>query len=113
MGGIGKTQIALEYAYRHGTFYRSVFWLDAKDMTALESSGRIILEKIVLQRIKKCPSHPDFTKLSSELGMPGCLDSKGNISYETLKSSWNVGKRWLAGAGNEQWLLLIDNNDGK
>ncbi|KAF8242244.1 TPR-like protein [Wilcoxina mikolae CBS 423.85] len=111
MGGIGKTQIALKYAYRHGTSYQYVFWLDAKDMTALETSGRIIVEKLVLQRIKKCPSAPDFIKISSELGMPGCLDSSGNINYDALKSPWNVAKRWLAEVGNEQWLLLIDNND--
>ncbi|KAF8545135.1 hypothetical protein BDD12DRAFT_786467 [Trichophaea hybrida] len=111
MGGIGKTQIALEYAYRHGTSYHYVFWLDAKDMTALGTSGRIIVEKLMHQRIKKCPSAPDFTKISSELGMPGCLDSLGNINYDELKSPWNVAKRWFAEVGNEQWLLLIDNND--
>ena len=34
-GGIGKTQIAIEYTYRYLTFYENVFWINAKDQAAL------------------------------------------------------------------------------
>ena len=34
-GGIGKTQIAIEYTYRYATFYKHVFWISAKDQSAL------------------------------------------------------------------------------
>src|SRR5262249_30271094 len=30
LGGIGKTQIALEYAYRHALEYSAVFWIGAE-----------------------------------------------------------------------------------
>ena len=34
-GGIGKTQIAIEYTYRYAHFYENVFWISAKDQSAL------------------------------------------------------------------------------
>src|SRR5216684_8971207 len=30
LGGIGKTQIALEYAYRHALEYSAIFWIEAE-----------------------------------------------------------------------------------
>jgi tetratricopeptide (TPR) repeat protein/transcriptional regulator with XRE-family HTH domain len=38
LGGIGKTQIALEYAYRHALSYRAVFWIEAETEETVISS---------------------------------------------------------------------------
>src|SRR5260221_14206255 len=38
LGGIGKTQTALEYAYRYGANYDAVFWVQADSPPALASS---------------------------------------------------------------------------
>src|SRR6266550_8605544 len=35
LGGIGKTQIALEYAYRYGQEYQAVLWVQADSREAL------------------------------------------------------------------------------
>ena len=42
LGGIGKTQLAVEYAYRYGLSYAAVFWIGAENLeTILNSFGSI------------------------------------------------------------------------
>jgi tetratricopeptide (TPR) repeat protein len=38
LGGVGKTQIALEYAYRHALDYSAVFWIGADTVESIISS---------------------------------------------------------------------------
>ncbi len=38
LGGIGKTQLAIEYAYRHHAAYQYVLWARAESVEALNSS---------------------------------------------------------------------------
>lgn len=38
LGGIGKTQLALEYAYRHAQDYRAIFWVHAESLEQILSS---------------------------------------------------------------------------
>jgi hypothetical protein len=35
MGGVGKTQVALEYTYRYRSKYQCIFWLPAEDSSTL------------------------------------------------------------------------------
>ena len=37
MGGLGKTQLAVEFAYRYGSQFRGVHWLNLADPTTLDS----------------------------------------------------------------------------
>src|ERR1700732_5121704 len=37
LGGVGKTQVALEYVYRHKSEYQYVFWISAVDRAQLLS----------------------------------------------------------------------------
>lgn len=38
LGGIGKTQIAIEYAYRYSQEYQIVLWAQAESVESLNSS---------------------------------------------------------------------------
>jgi tetratricopeptide (TPR) repeat protein len=48
LGGIGKTQIALEYAYRHALEYSAIFWIDAETIEHVMSSLLRIAELLQL-----------------------------------------------------------------
>lgn len=48
LGGIGKTQLALEYAYRYALEYRAVFWLNTETLEQLHASLLRIAERLEL-----------------------------------------------------------------
>jgi tetratricopeptide (TPR) repeat protein len=81
LGGMGKTQIALEYAYRYQNRYQAVIWINAATHTTLVT---------------------DCVSLASSLKL-----SIGNMLDQSLLI--NGVKRWLA--EHDQWLLILDNVD--
>ncbi|KAI0380584.1 TPR-like protein [Hypomontagnella monticulosa] len=84
IGGIGKTQIALEAAYRVHDMHPdcSVFWVSAVDSTTFESAVR---------------------EIGHQLGIKGINDD--NVVVKTL------AKSALRDEGSNCWLLIIDNAD--
>ncbi len=48
MGGIGKTQLAVEFAYEYGHRFKGVHWLDLRDPQALDSQIALCGEKMGL-----------------------------------------------------------------
>lgn len=81
LGGIGKTQTALEYAYRSRDTYDAVFWVRA--------AGR---ETLIA----------DFVALAHLLDLPGRVASDQMLVVAAVK-------RWLE--QHEGWLLILDNAD--
>ncbi len=81
LGGIGKTQIALEYAYRHEHAYRAILWVQADTRDALISG---------------------FSKLAGLLSLPEKDAQDQQLMVEAVK-------HWLE--THEQWLLILDNAD--
>jgi tetratricopeptide (TPR) repeat protein len=79
LGGIGKTQIAIEYAYRFCDEYSSVFWFNAELYEAL------ISDILFIAKLLKLPEK----------------DEKDQNSIV------NAVKRWLE--ENTHWLLIFDN----
>ena len=81
LGGIGKTQIALEYAYRYYDYYQAIFWVNASTREVLNA---------------------DFASLATVLDLP----EKHEQDQDTVI---RAVKRWLA--NHTQWLLILDNVD--
>jgi tetratricopeptide (TPR) repeat protein len=81
LGGLGKTQTAIEYAYRHLQDYTYVFWVRADSQLAL-STG--------------------FVEIARLLNLP----EKGAQSPDDTVRAVN---RWLE--NNSGWLLIFDNAD--
>src|SRR5262245_30161073 len=79
LGGIGKTQLALEYAYRHESSYHAVFWVAAETVETFSAS---------------------FASIADLLGLPEARES-------TLQKLVEAVKRWLA--THREWLLIFDN----
>jgi tetratricopeptide (TPR) repeat protein/transcriptional regulator with XRE-family HTH domain len=81
LGGIGKTQIAIEYAYRFGAEYKAVLWARADSRQALIS---------------------DFAVLADALDLPEKTEADQRRGVAAVQ-------RWLR--GHRRWLLILDNAD--
>lgn len=81
LGGIGKTQTALEYAYRHQSEYEHVFWVRAEQETELITG---------------------YVALAKALQLPG-------HQQEDQQAIVALMKQWLA--THDGWLLVFDNAD--
>ncbi len=55
LGGLGKTQVAVEYAYQHQAEYTHVFWLSAHDNVVLQTGVEAIAKDLGLHQ----PLPPD------------------------------------------------------
>jgi tetratricopeptide (TPR) repeat protein len=81
LGGIGKTQTVVEFAYRYGMEYEAVFWVRADSLTTLNSS---------------------FQELARLLLLPERQEQDQRIVIEAVL-------RWLR--QHSRWLLIFDNMD--
>ncbi|CAK7229743.1 hypothetical protein SCUCBS95973_007331 [Sporothrix curviconia] len=86
MGGLGKTDLAVEYAHTRRAQFDAVFWLEAGGQAQLAS---------------------DFGRIATELGLQTQEES------ESLESNIEVAKAWLAvpRTDDRRWLLIFDNAD--
>jgi tetratricopeptide (TPR) repeat protein len=81
LGGMGKTQTALEYAYRHLAEYDHAFWVSADSREALVSG---------------------YATVAGLLKLPESGAKDQTLAVDAVK-------RWLS--SNHRWLLILDNAD--
>ncbi|KAK4206258.1 P-loop containing nucleoside triphosphate hydrolase protein, partial [Rhypophila decipiens] len=93
LGGIGKTQLAADFARRHQAVFSSVFWLDGRSedrlRLSLASCAARIPEGQVSERSRNAVLHIE----------------------EDLKTVAADVLDWLAQPDNSDWLLIFDNVD--
>jgi hypothetical protein len=95
LGGIGKTQLAIEYATRHKEKYTAVFWLNANDEDTLKLGFRDIAQHVLEDQKDK----PSTSTLAS-------VDLNGNLDQVVT-----AVKTWLNLQRNTRWLIVYDNYD--
>lgn len=84
LGGVGKTQLALELAYRTRAKYKncSVFWIPATDEDSL---------------------HQAYRDAAKQLRIPGCDEEKADVK--------KLVQAHLSQEDTRPWLLVFDNAD--
>src|SRR5579871_1189698 len=113
-GGMGKTQIVLEYAYRHQHEYTAIFWVSAASEDTIRSSFIDIMQCIVEEQAKTIwrESTPDYNVVSRTLGVPGLIDSSSGIVSPDSRDAKRIQSAlfdWLQLPNNCKWLLIYDN----
>ncbi|THV81049.1 hypothetical protein D6D29_05692, partial [Aureobasidium pullulans] len=93
LGGIGKTQLCVEFARKQQTRYSAVFWLDGSTKDAIRRSFVNVARKLPAGEA------------------PICLPEM--LAAEKLDMDSLVGRvlDWLSLPSNQRWLLVIDNVD--
>jgi tetratricopeptide (TPR) repeat protein len=81
LGGIGKTQTALEYVYRYADEYEAALWTRADSYESLFN---------------------DFIGLAGAMDLPKKDEANQNLVVEAVRN-------WLK--GHKRWLLIFDNAD--
>jgi hypothetical protein len=92
LGGIGKTQLAIEYSRVHKASYSSFFWLDGKT------------EESLIQSILQIP--PRLPK-----GQISYVDAREIKGLEESRQRAQEILEWFVLEENTRWLLVFDNID--
>jgi tetratricopeptide (TPR) repeat protein len=83
LGGVGKTQLAVEYAYRHAAEYDLIWWVRAEEPAALAA---------------------DYAALAAPLNLPQKDDPDQRLVVQAVRRE--LGQR-------TNWLLIFDNAPGQ
>ena len=100
LGGAGKTQLALEYAYRHTADYDTVWWLRAEDSTMLAADCAQLATPLELPERGLADQQASAAAALSWLGRhPGWL-----LIFDNARSAATC-RGWLPAAGTGHVIL--------
>ncbi|KAK4652120.1 hypothetical protein QC762_0099710 [Podospora pseudocomata] len=90
LGGVGKSQLALDYAEKHKHDYNPILWIDATDEETVRSSFKIC---------------------AAELGLT--VEGGENQGSIITDAGVRAVLRWLCdrSEADDEWLLIVDNAD--
>lgn len=125
-GGVGKTQIALEYAYLSRSKYSAVFWIDGSSKDSALLSVKRCLERILSHYTSfgGAKPHPRYWQVKEALDRAEKVENSisGSPKSEPLGNSWPPKAEqfqvlaeafidWLSHDNNGHWLIILDNVD--
>ncbi len=93
LGGIGKTQLAIEFARKYRRNYSAVFWIDG--------SSKEKLKRSIANLANQLPQHQLLERAKLYAQEP----------HEELEAAVEDVLSWFSQSTNEQWLLVYDNVD--
>ena len=93
LGGIGKTQLSVEFTRKYQGSYSAVFWIDG--------SSKERLMRSIADLARRLPQH-QLSAESRNYSRNGSADVD-EVVEDVLK--------WLSRPANDQWLLIFDNVD--
>ena len=113
-GGIGKSQIAIEYAFRRSDCYSAIFWINAQDPRSTQNSFVSLAQRLVDHQSHILRGEtPNYPLIARRLLLTGLIDETGILQVEAnrIDRVVDVVKQWLTRKGNDNWLLIFDNVD--
>ncbi|KAI4767751.1 purine and uridine phosphorylase [Aureobasidium sp. EXF-3400] len=93
LGGIGKTQLCIEFVRRYQKKYSAVFWLDGSSEDALQRSLIDVVARLPTDEVP--------------LGLVQAAEQASPDERSIVRGVMD----WLSLPSNRQWLLVIDNVD--
>ena len=97
LGGIGKTQLSVEFARQYHKNYTAVFWVDGSTKERLRRS--------IADLAGRLPQH-QISENSRNYSQEKSMKNNADVN-EIVKDVLN----WLSQSSNDQWLLIFDNLD--
>ena len=92
LGGMGKTQLSIQYAKGHQQDYSAILWLNGQDEATLQQSFGVAAKRLAAQ-------YPSSAKWRQAIG-----STDTSQAMEALQL-------WLDNPENTRWLLIFDNVD--
>jgi NB-ARC domain len=89
-GGIGKTQLAIQFAKRYRLAYSAIFWLNASNKEALQR---------------------DLISMASRVLEPDANVAREMSGAREEAEQIDQVRQWLSKTGNGRWLLIFDGYD--
>ena len=113
LGGVGKTQLALTYAFCNRSQYTAIFWINARNEETVSMSFRGIAQNLVDWAAEHQTSSRNFARIGYDLGLAQFVSpTTGHILLEGNKSQLIISVlKFLERAGNSGWLMIFDAAD--
>jgi len=110
LGGMGKTQIALQYIERHRSDYVGVFLVDATSEQELRSAYARIAHVVIDEELRRSQGG-NYDDIANTLGFSGLVnDPARKPMIENYKRIVDAVKRWF-GRLSKAFLLVFDGAD--